>query len=760
MTATTSANKSFFGKRFLTDLAENKKILIINFVLEILGLPIITAVILTMIKISELEEKFPDSNYEDTYLIIIPFLLLGIGTFCISMFLGIVVSLFHFDYLYRKPIVDMHYSLPLNSSQRFIADYFSGLCIYIIPAIISVITSIIIYVSGSSVIENTDLMKAFPVILELAAALIVGMVMLYTISILSIVFCGSTFEAIYSIIAVNVMIPSVIACIWFAVISASSYGMVFENIVSSPLFTSTSPIGAIVFIYIFMFESLPASLNDDKLQYFNSMFIQWIIVAVIMTVVYFAAAFLLNRFRKAESVSKPYVYKAFFYIIFGASVFCIMSLFISNGLSSIPAVIMCAVGWFIMEVITRRGFKKFWTAPLGFIATVIGVYMICGFCDLTNGFGASRRVPPAISVESVTFETEYDSSVLPYDIKDIKFRDKDVIKAVTALNKEAVNRHFSFDDYDYEYFDPAGTSDAYNNSITVRMNYHTYYGTNVARKYEVPTYMLADVASAILTSDEYADYASEQIAYGIINGSGYTPSPNNAYYTDLDSALKSNHSFKCPIFNKLHKISLTTAYSSKEVQEIRKAYAEDLKNMTASDLKESNVYCYISDFWVLDSFENTKEALGIDLAPIDITTLENNSSDYYSSDGFSISKYPTVYFDVKESFEQAQDRKRRPFSIFTGYYEYYDHSDNNRYAKLDTIVHIFPLDRYYGYSSYNNYDTDTTLRINSYLEDLIEVAKPIVIDEKPVAVISCEGYQLYIIDTPENRDLIKKYFKN
>ena len=75
-------------------------------------------------------------------------------------------------------------------------------------------------------------------------------------------------------------------------------------------------------------------------------------------------------------------------------------------------------------------------------------------------------------------------------------------------------------------------------------------------------------------------------------------------------------------------------------------------------------------------------------------------------------------------------------------------------------MHIFPLDRYYGYSSYNKYDTDTTLRINSYLEDLIEVAKPIVIDEKPVAVISCEGYQLYIIDTPENRDLIKKYFKN
>ena len=37
MTATTSAaTKNYFGKRYLTDILENKKVLIINFVLELL----------------------------------------------------------------------------------------------------------------------------------------------------------------------------------------------------------------------------------------------------------------------------------------------------------------------------------------------------------------------------------------------------------------------------------------------------------------------------------------------------------------------------------------------------------------------------------------------------------------------------------------------------------------------------------------------------------------------------------------------------
>ena len=89
------------------------------------------------------------------------------------------------------------------------------------------------------------------------------------------------------------------------------------------------------------------------------------------------------------------------------------------------------------------------------------------------------------------------------------------------------------------------------------------------------------------------------------------------------------------------------------------------------------------------------------------------------------------------------------------YYYDYDSNDNERFAKLDTLVSIFP-------NSTDFYDSESEIpvRANKYLEKLIETAKPIVIDEKPIAMIRSNGYQLFIIDTKENRELIKKYYNS
>ena len=98
----------------------------------------------------------------------------------------------------------------------------------------------------------------------------------------------------------------------------------------------------------------------------------------------------------------------------------------------------------------------------------------------------------------------------------------------------------------------------------------------------------------------------------------------------------------------------------------------------------------------------------------------------------------------------------QPFSVLRNHYYYdYDSNDNERFAKLDTLVSIFP-------NSTDFYDSESEIpvRANKYLEKLIETAKPIVIDEKPIAMIRSNGYQLFIIDTKENRELIKKYYNS
>lgn len=743
MTATTSTTKGFFGKRFLSDIVENKKILIVNFVLELLGLPVVSIIALIFAGLEQRRDTLSSVEFERQYmylyLLLIPFLLIAIGTILISLMLGFVIALFHFNYLYRKSVVDMHYSLPLSNTQRFFADYLSGLGIYLVPVIISVILSFMILGAGSMFVDLSDYWSIIPSVIKAGFIVIVGMILLYTLSVFSIVFCGSTFEAIFGILALNVMIPSTIACVWLAVINTSTYGMVGENIFSSPIFTSTSPLGAVVFFFMYFFNSV----DSDASSFYNTMYIRWMAITLVVIVLYLLVAFLLYKLRKAESVSKPYVYKSFFYIVCTMAVFCIMSLFISNGVNVIPAIVLCAVGWFIIEVITRRGFKKFWTAPIGFTAAVLGVFIICGICELTDGFGASRRVPSALSVDSVTIE--FNGNVLNCGENDIEFRDKNVIKAVTEFNKEAVDRHFNYDNYKYKPIKDVDDEYDYYDSVYVEITYQTLYGSTVMREYVVMSSMLDKVTEAILLSDEYAKYTADNIAISVINRY------NAGYYYDYDQAIKnSKKGGEIEIYNRIMMSEMTVSLSKDSVKELREAYEKDLLNMTASDLRSSKVYGYLggSSFWVLESFENTIAFLNAH--DIKISPLDENILNEFRSQGVNLDvvSNPRIYSSPYDFFSDNE---------WSRYYygnKYYG-SNKSELAEMDSIATAAVGSWYHYYSGEMNRYTP----LNDELVEVLNNATPIIIGEKPIVAMSVGGYTFYIRDTAENREIVNRYLK-
>ena len=749
MTATTSAaTKNYFGKRYLTDILENKKVLIINFVLELLGLPMLSIVgLIGMFYDEHLDDT---SQYYNITVLLIPFIMISAGTIIISLLLGFVLALFHFNYLYRKPVVDMHYSLPLSNTQRFFSDYLSGLSIYLVPVFIAIILSFIILGVGSVFIDMKEFWQVVPNIFKAGLIVLVGMVMLYTISVFSIVFCGSTFEAIFSIIATNTMIPATIACVWLAIITTSSYGMVGESIFYSPVFTATSPFGAVIFFFMYISDGIDDIITYGMNSYYNSMYIRWMIVAFIVIAVYLAAAFLLYKLRKAESVSKPYVYKAFFYAISTMAVFCIISLLIASGINIIVAavagIIICGIGWFIMEVIARRGFKRFWTAPIGFAAAVCGVFLICGICKVTDGFGAPRHVPATISVESVSISS-YDSNILPHRYNDISFRDKDVIKAVTAFNKDAVDRHFKFDKYSYNSISDIDTDYDRYDSQRVEITYQTIYGSTVKREYTVMSYMLSDVVEAILTSDEYAEHASEQIVLTAVNNSG-----NNKSYRTFSEVNNDKKGGKLTVYNKLYQSVQTLSLNYESLKALNEAYKKDLADMTPEQLREGNVCCYFGSYWVLDSFDNTLSFL----ADRDVSIPQIKESDLdsaYSSNTKTRFFYKPRFYSAPKEFFGKDDSKRSRYY----YYDdgYYNGADMTRFSEIDSITSAFAEgDSHYYYDD----EFDDIDYSSDELILLFNAATPIVINEKPIAIIHYGGHTFYIHDTAENRALLRKYY--
>ncbi len=717
MTAATSSKmKSFFGTRFFNEIKSTKQLLIVNIVFQLLGLPMLAVIAVILMYI----ENLPEHNelMDVVSISCIPFIFISVGTIFLAICLGVVIAMINFSYLYRKTIVDMHHSLPLTTTQRFFADFLSGLSIYIIPALGAIIISLGILGVGSVITNMTEIWEAVPMMLRASFIVIMAMLLLYAISVFALTFCGNTFEAIFSVFSFMLMLPATIGCVWLALVHSAPFGISGSSIFFKNIFTSTSPIGT----FAFFIQHLDTYMDDSSSDLW--MYCKWMAITFIVILLYIGAAYLLYRFRKAEDVSKPYVYKAFFYLIMTMAVFCILSLFISLNGFVIAGILMCAIGWFIMEIITRRGFKKFWTAPIGFVAAVLSVFLICGICDITNGFGMAKHVPSTMNVERVEIS---NSDILDYN--DITFKDKEVIKQSVKLNKEIVDRHFNSENYSYNYFEKGQnvSYDDYNDS-DITLKYHTLTGSVIMREYSVPADLMGELTKAIMLSDEYAEYTSQEIS-------------STVHYYDnkiMINPLRIKDKFGSSIQN--------VENYEEQIYKLSACYRDDMKKMTAEDLENENIYCYIDDYFVLDSFTDTIEYLkemGYSFDDEKLAREHSYLAMYVDLDPVFATRAP-FYYDPKN--EELFDSYR--------YYSSDDYNDVTKHARLDKITNIAA-----------DYYRDTTeIKYMTYFyEDIIDFANalsPLLFNEKPLAVVYVNDTVLYLKDNEKNRMLLEDVKEN
>lgn len=706
MTAVKSSKSNFFWTRYLNNIRGNNKNLIVNIVLELLGLPVLSVIAIIGFyfegkELTDAEEVMFDAVMTGC----MPFVVIAICTISASILMGSIIALSQYSYLYKKTITDMNYALPLSSTQRFFADYLSGFSIYIIIPLISIVLSLGILGVGSIFVDMSDLWEFMPEILSTVFIVIFAMIQYYTMSVFALTFCGNTFEAHFSVLAFAVMIPATIGCVWFAITETSTFGMVGEAIFTKSIFTSTNPVGAFSFFVMYI-----DSLGTPEA---NSMYIKWVAVTLVVTALYLGCAYLLHRFRKAEDVSKPYVYRSFFYTIMTMGTFCVLSLFMMADAFIVAGIVICAVVWFIMEVITRRGFKKFWTAPIAFTGAVISVLGICWICDITDGFGTSKRVPAPMNISSVTIDTD---NLTNYYSDEIKFKDKDVIKATVELNKEIIDRHFNPEDYSYDNIPESYEYEYYDtDDYLFRFEYTTLTGSTTMRKYRINSGMADNLVKAILLSDEYAVNNASNMGLLRYSNNG---TATNEYTIEIRDKLK------------LKRVDSRSIITARQLDEIRKAYIADMKAMTEDDLINGEVYCFIDGIWVLDSFENTKKALDVEVPEITSSSFSDKS----------------VYFTVNPKI----------VTNVQGFMEGENGTSNYYYYKDDELKPSFAdkITRVDAYSTYQDNSVTVGIGRKNVLE-LLKNCTPIVIGEMPLAIVNIGSYEFYLKNTPENAELLE-----
>ena len=197
-----------------------------------------------------------------------------------------------------------------------------------------------------------------------------------------------------------------------------------------------------------------------------------------------------------------------------------------------------------------------------------------------------------------------------------------------------------------------------------------------------------------------------------------------------------SNKFSINIKDKLYinTVNSKTSITARQLDEIRNAYIKDMQDMTEEELLNGDVYCFIDSVWVLTSFENTIKALDVDVPEISYDSFRDTS---YM---VNINTNPKIYTNVQAYLESEEN---------TYYYYYSDDYKEYDISLADKITKTFPNDHYY---------SDNSKSVGVGKDNVLEIIQnctPIIIGEMPLAIVTVDGQEFYLRNTPENAELLK-----
>ncbi len=641
MTATVSTNPSKNVKKIsppLHNWKENvrgsKKLAIILTVLHMIAAPAaMLALIITI---------YSGGAYYDIEGIEI----IAIIATALAGFLGIFPAVSSFSCLHDKTVVDMKLSLPMTAAQRFVSNFLSGLFTYIVPFLTAQVFSLLFALYGRLFMEGRTFYRisfdelgneirtpyvcdvfaeVIPALLKLIAGGLLAMLMLYTVTVLITTCCGSKFESIAYSILINVLIPTTVLCVTYSIFD-DLYG-VDPYLTAYKVIMYTSTAGGVMAAI----DWASSSFGGGFISFASEGLINygvWALIYLLVIAALFALAFFLYRKRRAEQVSKPFVFKLVYYITVTCGVFCIVSLALDE--LGLPAtLILTAVLYLIFEVVTNRGFKRIWLSIIKYAFTFLGAWAVIVIGVKTDGFGTVYRVPAAATVTSAEiyyegFYGDFNEIGNSYSMDNpIVIKNKENIKTIISAHKTAV--------LDYkERGNKYGTDDVnfYLNSIPYKplsIKYNLIGGGSLYRRYNGLCSEAMEILTSLDVSEEYKTRVAEIYRESILE----VPVK---YENIIEAARQHNEEYRVKL----------VAYTRNRI-----LTNDDFTKVSVSSLCERGFYEQLADAYCKDIMAiNEENFFRSELKNVwTLYTCSLDGDSYYSTDAPALS--------VPESFENT-----------------------------------------------------------------------------------------------------------
>ncbi len=528
MTAQSSkGNFTKFGTYFLYKLKTLRPMLILNSIFALLSYPLAAALALAYTNIenqisamraadptgtgkfysSEAYQQLTDQLQLMTGIMFGAFAVCAIMLVCLVV-MSYIIPTKSFRWLYKKSVVDMDYSLPVSNDTRFFGDLLAGFAGTLVPHGAAVGIGAVLLRCIDTTYMREDTARAITVVILCMLTGLLACFMFSALTLLVMSLCGRTAEARIYPFAINIIIP-IIHLMCLMLIFNNTYG--FSSTVNS--FESvavSSPAGLVFYslVYVASGNGSEQQLPIAKPELF--------VPAIIISLLCLVGAYFIVKFRRAERVGNPFVniiprLAMPFLVIFAivipfAAVIQQVCLTYDPTASYNPepwgyvfaGVFITFVVYVIMELISGRGFKKFYLTLAKYAGTVAVSVLLCFGLHLTNGFGMSEYVPAVSDVKSVELElNDYSNNTVRMENYNATMLEADSIKAVAdKIHSDIVKSE--------RYTDDEWTG--YQVSIT----YVLKSGSEVKRWYRVNEEQFRRYAEAGVTPEGYYNSFEER----------------------------------------------------------------------------------------------------------------------------------------------------------------------------------------------------------------------------------------------------------
>lgn len=446
-----------------------------------------------------------------------------IGSIClVGMFVfTFVTTLRSFRYLYNKNAVDMDYALPVNHNTRFFADLAAVFTTSIVPHFISVIIGVIFtnvisdkakIFMGAQSAEKAEMVEMISsIVLQCMFVGLFACFMQIAFSLLMISLCGKKAESAIYPVLINIAIP-IIHALALYIIESNTFG---STTIGETLYypvCATSPVGMIIItaveaINFFWGVDYNACSPNVTLPIFRA---EYLITAIVLTIIFFVGAYFLIKFRRNERVGSPYVYKGMSVIIPGIVVLA-MSLpmwnmaftpFSKNNIFNnsytpnsaawiLGLLISTFIVYVILELISGKAFRKFHITVAKWAGSVVVCAGITLLFMFSNGFGKAEFVPSpeqVVSADVQLFTNQGKNPYKSYAFGIDKTTDKDKITDIIELHKK-VPKYQTEDNSEY----------------IITLDYLLTSGEEISRSYWISPEIYSEMMTKIVTPENWYD---------------------------------------------------------------------------------------------------------------------------------------------------------------------------------------------------------------------------------------------------------------